>query len=148
MQPYISWTEPSSRVGRFERGPDFAPDERFTASWWERNVNFGPPDHQWRSYGRGGEEVARVLLSLRFTSHSLRPPPPAVLVWSFEVRDDLRLNGERIGTRIVDQLSHEFDGFEIYAGPTETSAAFWERFGWSYCACARCGGDDLIVRIP
>ncbi len=116
--------------------------------WWRQNANFGPPEHQWRSYVWRGEEVARMLLALRFSSHLPHTSTPAVMVWDFEVREDLRCSGDHIGTRIVEQLVDELQDQEIYIGPTSESMSFWTRFDWQMCGCNRCWGQDFIVRLP
>jgi hypothetical protein len=128
--------------------PDFVNDDRFTAAWWGGSATGGPPTHQWRSYIQHGEEVARILLSLRFPSHSLSPAPSALMVWSFEVREDLRCNGTHIGTTIVNQLVDEYRDREIYIGPTPESRTFWARFRWPMCNCDDCRGHDFIVHKP
>lgn len=147
MENAITWAAPSMTRTRGRRRPDFGSDDGFTASWWGEHADFGPPDHQWRSYSQNGEQVARLLLSLRFSSHT-SPPAPAVMVWNFEVRQDLQRNGEHIGTTIVDELVAEYRDQEIYIGPTPDSIGFWKRFRWPMCDCDYCGGRDFIVRRP
>lgn len=147
MQNAITWAEPGMAIIRGRRRPDFGLHNGFTASWWGENAGFGPPDHQWRTYSQNGEEIARLLLSLRFTSHSL-PADPAVMIWNFEVRGDLQRNGEHIGTRIVDELVAEYGNREIYIGPTSDSIGFWEQFRWPMCDCDECNGRDFILRRP
>jgi hypothetical protein len=132
---------------RGRRRPDFGSDDGFTASWWGEDADFGPPDHQWRSYVRNGEEVARMLLSMRFLSHS-DPSASALMVWNFEVREGLQCSGEHIGTTIVEQLVSEYGDREIYIGPTPESVGFWERFRWPMCDCDECDGRNFIVRRP
>ena len=88
-----------------------------------------------------------MLLSLRFPSHS-DPSAPAVMVWNFEVREDLQASGEHIGTAIVDQLVAEYSEREIYIGPIAGSVGFWERFRWPMCNCEECNGRNFIVRLP
>lgn len=146
MADDIAWVEPEMVRLQGRLTPGFADDARFTASWWSENANLRPPSYLWRSYSAGGEEVARVLLSLGFPSHSGDASVPALLVWSFEVRDDLR--GDGFGTTIVDQLAREFPDRELYIGATAESASFWERFGWPMCDCDECDGRDFIVRRP
>jgi hypothetical protein len=141
----LSWAEPAFKSGPERGGPKYALDPRFNTTWWNRNVQFGPPEHQWRSYFSDGEEVARVLLSLRYESH-LRSASTAILIWSFEVREDLRVSGKHLGTRIAEDISAEFSTREMYVGPTVESASFWERFSWPYCECVNCEGRDMIVR--
>ncbi len=143
----ITWEEPEMVVMHGRRRPDYADDRRFTRTWWA-NGGLGPPDHQWRSYIQRGEEVARLLLHLRYPAHSSRTNSPAVMVWSFEVREDLRCNGTHLGTAIIQQLASEYRDREIYVGPTQQSASFWARFGWPMCNCTECDGRDLIVRRP
>lgn len=87
------------------QGPAFIDDDRFNPVWWRQDANFGPPDYQWRSYLRLGEEVARMLLVLRYVSHMPRAMEPAVMIWDFEVRDGLRISEDRIGTQIVTQFA-------------------------------------------
>lgn len=127
--------------------PDFNDDDGFTASWWGENADLGPPDHQWRSYTWNGEEVARLLLSLRYSSH-WNPTVPALMVWSFEVRRDLQRREAHVGTRIIEALVAEYRGREIYVGPTPDSIGFWQQFDWSMCDCEECGGRDFIIRRP
>lgn len=147
MRSEITWVEPPMAPLGDRRGPVFADDDRFNPTWW-RQKRFGPPDHQWRSYARGGEEVARMLLALRFASHVPHTSIPAVLIWSFEVREDLRCSGDRVGTRIIEQVADEFDDLELYIGPTPESMSFWTRLGWPMCECDCCRGRDLIARRP
>jgi hypothetical protein len=128
--------------------PDFVDDNRYTSAWWGESTTVGPPAYQWRSYTRHREEVARILLSFRFSSHSLDLSTPAVMVWSFEVREDLRCSGAHVGTTIVNQLVGEYCDRKIYIGPTRESETFWARFGWPMCDCDRCRGSDFIVRRP
>ncbi|WP_223286322.1 UvrD-helicase domain-containing protein [Kocuria atrinae] len=144
----ITWVEPPMTRLCDGRGPVFADDDRFNPTWWRRNADFGPPEHQWRSYAWRGEEVARMLVSLRFSSHISHTSVPAVMVWDFEVREDLRCSGDHIGTRIIEQFSDDFNDKEIYIGPTPKSTSFWTRFGWPMCDCASCCGRDFIVRPP
>ncbi len=148
MDSEISWAEPPMAHHRDGRGPDFPDDDRFNPVWWRRTANFGPPEHQWRSYIRGGEEVARMLLSFRYATHSRESTTPAVLIWDFEVREGLRISEDRIGTRIITQLAEEFSDRELYIGPTSDAVGFWKRFGWPMCDCDRCEGRDMIVRRP
>ncbi|MEV8265790.1 hypothetical protein AB0P00_16760 [Microbacterium sp. NPDC077057] len=148
MDSEISWTEPRILPLRDGRGPLFVDDDRFNPTWWRRNTNFGPPEYQWRSYAWRGEEVARMLLARRFSSHITGKLNPALMIWSFEVREDLRCSGDHIGTRIVEQFVDEFDDQEIYIGPTSESMSFWTRFGWPMCQCDSCWGRDFIVRRP
>ncbi len=126
--------------------PNFVDDDRYTAAWWGESATVGPPTHQWRSYIQQGEEVARILLSLRFTSHSPGTSTSALMIWNFEVREDMRYNGTHIGTTIVNQLADEYRDREIYIGPTSASKAFWARFRWPMCDCDQCRGRDFIVR--
>lgn len=144
MQQAITWAAPPMTWTRGRRRPDFGFHDGFRASWWGEHSSFGPPDHEWRTYSRNGEEVARLLLSLRFTSHSV-PAVPAVMVWNFEVHRDLQRSGEHIGTRIIDELVAEYSDREIYIGPTAESIGFWERFRWPMCDCEECAGRDFIV---
>ncbi|MFJ2505083.1 hypothetical protein [Microbacterium sp. NPDC087592] len=148
MHNEITWTEPLMESLSGGRGPAFADDDGFNPTWWRRNANFGPPEHQWRSYVWRGEEVARLLLACRFSSHLPTNLTPALMIWSFEVRGDLRCSGDHIGTRIIEQFEHEFDDEEIYVGPTSESMSFWTRFGWPMCECDSCRGRDFIVRRP
>ena len=133
---------------RYDWGPDFADDDRFTHEWWLEYGSFGPSTHQWRSYVRGGEEIARMLLSLHYVSHSLPESQRAVLVWSFEVREDLRCSGEHLGTRIIEQLDDEYRDWELYVGSAPNALSFWLRFGWPMCECKDCRGSDMIIRRP
>lgn len=71
-----------------------------------------------------------MLLVCRFYSHLPDSSPPALMFWSFEVREDLRCGGDHIGTRIIEQFVDEFADEEIYIGPTSESISFWTRFGW------------------
>ncbi len=89
-----------------------------------------------------------MLLARRFCSHLPEVTTPAVMIWNFEVRVDLRCSGDHIGTRIVEQFFDEFADEEIYIGPTSESMSFWTRFGWPMCECDSCGGRDFIVRRP
>ena len=130
------------------KGPVFADDDRFNPIWWRQNVHLGPPEHRWRSYVWRGEEVARMLLAMQFSRHWPRTTPPAVLVWSFEVREDMRCSGDHIGTRIVEELADELNDREIYIGPAPESTSFWTRLGWSMCNCDACRGQDIMVRHP
>lgn len=148
MDSEISWTESRILPLRDGRGPLFVDDDRFNPTWWRRNTNFGPPEYQWRSYAWRGEDVARMLLARRFSSHITGKLNPALMIWSFEVREDLRCSGDHIGTRIVEQFVDEFDDQEIYIGPTSESMSFWTRFGWPMCQCDSCWGRDFIVRRP
>lgn len=87
-----------------------------------------------------------MLLGLQFESHSDGSSIPALLVWCFEVRKDLRCSG--IGTTIVHDLVEEFGDKEIYIGSAVDAESFWRRFGWPMCQCEMCRGHDLIVRRP
>ena len=127
---------------------DFDADHRFTSTWWPQTTPLGPPDYQWRSYTADGEEVARMLLSLRFPSHSPRKLASAVLIWNFAVRSGLCRSSAHLGTTIVLRLVREFRNGEMYIGPTPESLTFWTRFGWPRCECERCGARDFIVRRP
>lgn len=58
------------------------------------------------------------LAGRRGCTHAPRPQtlqPPignlttALMIWIFEVREDLRCSGDHIGTRIVEQFVDEFD---------------------------------------
>jgi hypothetical protein len=147
MNDTITWAPPRMTKTRGRRQPDFDVDEGFTVSWWGENTDFSPPDYQWRSYSRDGQEVARLLLSLRFPSHSV-PAVPAVLIWNFEVHRGLQRSGAHIGSRIVVELTAEYRTQEIYIGPTPESVGFWRRFGWPMCDCDDCGGRDFILRRP
>lgn len=148
MHNEITWVEPPMTPLRDGRGPVFADDDRFKPTGWRRNADFGPPEYQWRSYAWRGEEVARMLISLRFFSHTSQTSVPAVMVWDFEVREDLRCSGDHIGTRIMEQFSDDFGDKEMYIGPTPKSTSFWMRFGWPMCDCTNCCGRDFIVRPP
>lgn len=147
MENAITWAVPDMKTTRGRRRPDFGSDDGFTASWWGEHADFGPPDHQWRSYSQNGEQVARLLLSLRFPSHS-NLPVPAVMVWNFEVRQDLQRNGAHIGSTIVAELAAEYQDLEIYIGPTSDSIDFWKQFRWPMCDCDECNDHDFIVRRP
>ena len=147
MADVITWVEPEMVTLRGKSRPDFVDDDRYTAAWWGNSASVGPPAYQWRSYIRLGEEVARILLGLRFDAHS-RHPSTALLVSNFEVREDMRCSGTHIGTTIVNQLDAEYRDREIYIGPTSESKTFWARFGWPMCDCDQCRGRDLIVRRP
>lgn len=135
-------------AGRHGLRPDFADDERFTTAWWAEDNEFSMPEHQRRKYMRNGQEVARILLSLRFPSHSPGPSASAVMIWNFEVREDLRCSETHVGTTIVNQLVGEYLDREIHIGPTPESEPFWARFGWPMCDCDRCESRDFIVRRP
>ena len=148
MESEIAWVEPPMASMPGGRGPVFAEHIGFNPEWWRRDANFGPPEHQWRSYSRDGEEVARVLLSLRYPSHLPHSSDPTMMIWDFEVREGLRCNGEYLGTRIVNQLAEEFSDQEIYVGPASAAVGFWTRFGWPMCDCEACDGRDMIVRRP
>lgn len=89
-----------------------------------------------------------MLFVLGYASHSRSAPSAAVMIWNFEVREDLRCSGDHIGTRIVQQFVDEYGDQEIYIGPTPASHSFWERFGWPLCDCDQCWGPDYFVRPP
>lgn len=133
---------------RSEVRQSFPEDDRFTAAQWKPRPGFGRSGFQWRSYFRASEEVARVLLVHQFLSHSATPSTHALLISNFEVREDLRASGDRIGTRIVHDIVDEFRDQEIYIGPTPTSTTFWAKFRWPMCGCGVCRGRDFIVRRP
>ena len=148
MTDVIEWAEPETVTLRGRLRPDFVDDNRYTAAWCGQNAGFGSPAHQWRSYSRHGEEVARMLLSLYFTSHSPDSSVPALMVWNFEVREDLRRSGLHIGTTIVEELAVEYHDREIYVGPTFESVTFWARFQWPMCDCEQCDSRDFRVCRP
>jgi hypothetical protein len=148
MPSELTWIEPPTVCREDDWGPNFAVDSRFTHEWWHENANFGPPTHQWRSYQRDDEEVARVLLSLRYMSHSPGQSSPALLIWNIEVREGLRRSGNRFGTTVVDQIADEFSEREIYVGSIPESMEFWTRFGWPMCHCDDCRGRHMMVRRP
>ncbi|APH45460.1 hypothetical protein BMW26_11235 [Microbacterium sp. 1.5R] len=122
-------------------------DEFYTEQMWTSNTSFGDVPHQWRAYSAGGEEVARVLLSLRYDSH-LRGALPAVMIWNFEVREDLRRRGLYLGSMIVSDLLSDHADREVYAGPASGSEGFWKRTRLQRCECARCAGTDHFVYRP
>ncbi len=93
MAELITWKQPETLPHRGRRRPDYPTDDRFTAHWWGESGDFTPPDYEWRSYRRGDEEIARALLVLTFSSHTAHRSVPALLVWNFEVRQDLQRNG-------------------------------------------------------
>lgn len=148
MPSELTWNEPPLVHRENDWGPDFANDDRFTHEWWLEDGHFGPPSHQWRSYRCEDEEVARVLLSLRYVSHSPVPSPLALLIWNIEVREDLRQNGARLGTTIVDLIAEEFSDREIYVGSVPEAMDFWTTFGWPMCDCDECRGRNMMVRHP
>lgn len=144
----ITWEQPAMVMHHGRRRPNYDDDDRFNAEWWGEHGNFTPPDYQWRSYRRDGQEIARALLVLRFTSHTPDHAGPALLIWNFEVRRDLQRTGEHIGTELVQALAAEYPDREIYSGPTPQSMPFWKRFGWPMCDCEDCFGRNLVVRRP
>lgn len=148
MSELVTWEPPEIVTRHGRRRPAFADDPRFTAQWWGQNGDFTPPDYEWRSYRRDDEEIARALLSLRFPSHTGDRSVPALLIWNFEVRQDMQRTGEHVGTALVDALAAEYRDWEIYIGPTPHSKPFWDRFGWPMCDCEDCDGRDFIVRRP
>ncbi|MDR6868585.1 hypothetical protein J2Y69_003204 [Microbacterium resistens] len=148
MKSEVAWLEPPMVRGRFGWGPEFVDDDRFTHEWWLENGDFGPPAHQWRSYVRGGEEVARALLSLQYVSHSPATSRQAMLIWNFEIREDLRCTGEHLGTTIIEQLAEEYHDREIYIGSAPDAMGFWTKFGWPLCDCDDCRSRHMIVRCP
>ncbi|MGI5185442.1 hypothetical protein ACQEVZ_55275 [Dactylosporangium sp. CA-152071] len=148
MSDMITWVEPQMTILRGRLRPNFADDDRFNAAWWGQNAGIGPPAHQWRSYIRRGEEAARLLLSFSFRTHSLDSAERALMIWSFEVRQDLRCSGSYVGTNIINQLVDEYRDREIYIGSSPSSATFWARFGWPMCDCDECEGRGFIVHRP
>lgn len=148
MSGLITWEQAEIVTHHGRRRPAFAEDPGFTAQWWGQNADFTPPDYEWRSYRRDDEEIARALLSLKFPSHTGDPSVPALLIWNFEVRQDLQRTEEHVGTALVDALAAEYRDWEIYIGPTPRSKPFWDRFRWPMCDCEDCDGRGLIVRRP
>lgn len=87
------------------------------AMWLERSR--GRTDHQWRSYSLDGdEEVARMLLTPTYSSHTHRRAPRALLLDTIEVRADLQRSGAHVGRMVVEELGDDHRNWEIYAGPT------------------------------
>lgn len=133
--------------GRWQ--PDYDDDIRFSSSmWFERSI--GRTSHQWRSYSLDGDRgVARMLLTPTYSSHTRGRAIRAVLLDAIEVRADLQRNGAHIGRMAIEEFADEYRNWEIYAGPTASSAPFWdEKLSWPRCDCNDCCGRDFVVLRP
>jgi hypothetical protein len=144
----ITWVETKSMRLHGRLRPAYIDDERFDRAQWTGPADVGPPAYQWRSYLRGGEEIARSLLCLKYPSHSLDSSKSARMLWNLEVRDDIRGSRDHLGSAIVEQLIRERPDQEMYIGPTAESITFWQRFEWPMCSCPDCDGRGFIVRRP
>lgn len=133
--------------GRWQ--PNYDDDIGFTPSMWLERSR-GRTDHQWRSYLLDGDdEVARMLLTPTYSSHTHRRATRAVLLDAIEVRADLQRSGTHIGRMVIEELVDDHRNWEIYAGPTASSALFWdEKLGWPRCDCNDCYGRDFVVWRP
>lgn len=82
-----------------------------------------------------------------FASHLSDSSAAAIIVLSFEVREDLRCGEERIGTTVIHQLIREYRNQVIYLGSAAGSHSFWQKLGWRMCACDFCDSRELMIRV-
>jgi hypothetical protein len=145
VDDYLDWVDPGMTGTRGRLRPAFDVDDRFDSAQWSGSDAVQPPSWEWRSYLRGGAEVARMLLCFEYRSHRSDSLSAALLLSNFEVRND-RL-GEGIGRTIVAGLVREGSGHEMYLGPTDQSIGFWRKMGWEVCGCRTRGCPDLMMRL-
>lgn len=145
----LKWVRAATTLVNGRWQPSYYDDTGFTPSRW-REYSSGRTDHQWRSYSLDGDDdVARMMFSPTYSSHTHRRVTRAVLLDTIEVRADLQRSGAHIGRMVIEELVDDHRNREIYAGPTESSAPFWdEKLGWPRCDCNDCHGREFVVWRP